>query len=86
MDDTRIEPSNEILEMALDEALTMTPKSYYLLKLKELRNHRYTWVGKYENELRIFIDKVLSGRYEIEEFKFSHPELLTEKLLKEISK
>lgn len=68
--DIKIAPSNVILEMALNDALTMTPKSYYLLVLKELRNSRTTWFGKYENDLRFFIDKVLSGNYDLNDFKF----------------
>ena len=68
--DIKTEASNTILEMALNDALTMTPKSYYLLKLKELRATRYTWLGKYENDLRLFIDKVLSNDYDLNDFKF----------------
>ena len=65
------EPSNHILEMAVNDALTMTPKSYYLLMLKELRDQRFTWIGKYENDLRIFIDKVLRNNGDLESFKYS---------------
>ena len=65
------EPSNHILEMAVNDALTMTPKSYYLSMLKELRDQRFTWLGKYENDLRIFIDKVLRNSGDLESFKYS---------------